>query len=179
MNLAGVFGLSFYFIERKMGEKSSFENLFVIVVGTYGDSFINYLTSFLRRLGIEFCLCKNIYTAMVKLTQKGDKGLVVFGRIELLDNDKGRFFSKAKENGVFCCCFTEGTSWRRQNRVIRAKDAGAFVMTVFEQIEEFFEKMPSISFRELPDTKRFVKNHSFMKKTYQTTQEELDALLGT
>jgi len=161
-----------------MGEKSPLESLFVIVVGAYGDSFINCLTSSLRRFGIEFCLCKNIYTAMVKLTQKGDKGLVVFGRIELLDNDKGRFFNKAKGNGVSCCCFTEGTSRRRQNRVIRAKDAGAFVITAFEQIEAFFEKTSLISFRESLDADRPVNNRSFMKETYQTTQEELDALLG-
>jgi len=160
-----------------MENTSTGTQLLAIVVGTASDEFVRHTKRVLDNYGVETVLCGNVYSAVSESAKNSGRYILVFGRLEQLGRKGGRFFEKAKKDGIFCCCLAERYSYERRKQISRAAGAGTVVINNREEVEEVVVRFFADRSGPLPAKKESSRAANFNSDEYVTTKEELDALL--
>ena len=74
-------------------------HLRAIVVGSSTDEFVARATAVLNSRGAECIRCEDVYSAVGRVSGERAPDGVVFGRLEELSKEDGRFFGIASSNG--------------------------------------------------------------------------------
>jgi len=150
-----------------------------IIVGNHSDKFVRHTTNVLDEHEVEFVLCKDIYSAVGWLTRNNYDGEVfVIGRLEQLSSEQGKFFQKANEKGVSCCCFADANSARRYKHILAATKTGVFIINEPAEVQGVISKLLANNSGSSPEGKVDNKSSRFMRNEFLTTKAELDALFG-
>jgi len=160
-----------------MEDSSTGTQLLAIVVGMASDEFVRHTKKLLDNYEVEIALCGNVYSAVSELAKNEGRDILVFGRFEQLSREDGRFFEKANEAGVFCCCLAERYSYEKRKQISRAAGAGAVVINNREEVEEVVARFFADRSSSLPTKKENGGAADFNSGEFAATKEELDALL--
>jgi hypothetical protein len=151
--------------------------LLVILVGGLADEFVRQAKDILERLGVEFVLCDNIYSAVVDLAKRESPNTLIIGRVGLLSKEQGRFFHIARVKGYKCCCLADRDLLRRQKIILKAIESGAYLIDKPAEIEEVLMKLLAGGKIPFSGKKENRRASGFLKDEFLTTKAELDALL--
>jgi hypothetical protein len=151
--------------------------LLVILVGSLADGFVRQAKIILERLGVEFVLSGNIYSAIGNLAAIDNQNVLIVGRFSMLSKEKGRFFHLARVKGYRCCCLVDRDLLRRQKFILKAIESGAYFIDKAAGIEEVLMKLlTGDKISSSADIEKR-KTSGFHKDEFLTTKAELDALL--
>ena len=151
--------------------------LLVILVGTLEDEFVRQEKNILERLGVEFVLCDNVYSAVGDLAKRESRDILIIGRIGLLSKEQGRFFHIARVKGYRCCCLADRDLVGRQKLILQAIESGAYLIEKPAEIEEVLMKVLAGGKVCSSGEKENRRASGFLKDEFRTTKAELDALL--
>jgi len=151
--------------------------LLVILVGSLKDEFVRRAKNILERLGVEFVLCDNIYSAVGDLAKIESPNVLIIGRVGLLSREQGRFFHMARVKGYRCCCLADRDLVRKRRLILDAIESGAYLIDKPAEIEEVLMKLLAGGKIRFPGEKENRRASGFRKDEFRTTKDELDALL--
>jgi hypothetical protein len=151
--------------------------LLVILVGGLKDEFVRLTKNILKRLGVEFVLCDNVYSAVGDLTKIESRNVLIIGRIGILSEEKGRFFHIARVKGYRCCCLADRDLLRKRKLILDAIESGAYLIDKPAEIEEVLMKVLADIKVCSSEEKESRRASGFLKDEFLTTKAELDALL--
>ena len=160
-----------------MENTSTGTQLLAIVVGRASDEFVRHTTVLLDNYEVETVLCENVYSAISKSAKNAHRNILVFGRLEQLGKEDGRFFEKANKDGTFCCCLAERYLDVKRKQISQAAGAGAIVINDWSEVEKVIAGFLADKPVSLPAKKESSKAANFNSDEFVTTKEELDALL--
>jgi len=162
-------------------KSSSSKQLYTIIVGNKNDSFVCYAVDLMGDLGIEATVYEDVYSATAVISKKISQDVLVVGRLKPLSAERGRFFQKIEEKGLFCCCLRDKLSVQKQQyrNVFQSNvcDRSCIVINKPDEIKAVLTKLLADSKLSLSNEK---KNNSsaFNKADFNLTGAERDALLG-
>jgi hypothetical protein len=151
--------------------------LLVILVGGLKDEFVRLTKNLLERLGVEFVLCDNVYSAVGDLAKRENRNVLIIGRVGLLSKEQGRFFHIARVNGYRCCCIVDRDLVRKRKLILDAIESGAYLIDKPAEIEEVLMKVRADGKVCFSGEKENRRASGFLKDEFLTTKAELDALL--
>ena len=151
--------------------------LLVILVGGLADGFVRQAKNILERLGVEFVLCDNVYSAVGDLAKIESRNVLIIGRVGLLSKEQGRFFHIARVKGYRCCCLADRDLVGRQKLILKAIESGAYLIDKPAEIEEVLMKLLAGGKIRFSGEKENRRASGFLKDEFRTTKAELDALL--
>ena len=152
-------------------------SLLVILVGALEDEFVRQMMNLLERLGVEFVLCDNVYSAVGDLAKRESRDVLIIGRIGLLSKEQGRLFHIARVKGYRCCCLVDRDLVCRQKLILKAIESGAYLIEKPAEIEEVLMKFLADIKVCSSGEKENRRASGFRKDEFRTTKAELDALL--
>ncbi len=162
-----------------MENSSTGTQLLAIIVGRDSDEFVRHTTKLLGNYEIESVLCENVYSATGKLAKNAHRNILVFGRLEQLGRENGRFLEKTNKDGIFCCCLAEHYLDVKRKQISQAENEGATVINNLSEVEKTIAGFLTDRLVSLPVKKGNNKTVNFNRDDFVTTKEELDALLET
>jgi len=151
--------------------------LLVILVGGLKDGFVRRAKNTLERLGVEFVLCDNVYSAVGDLAKIESTNVLIIGRLGLLSKEQGRFFHMARVKGYRCCCLADKDLVYNQKLILKAIESGAYLIDKPAEIEEVLMKLLAGGDIRSSAEKENRRASGFRKDEFRTTKAELDALL--
>ncbi len=151
--------------------------LLVILVGALEDEFLRLTKNVLERLGVEFVLCDNVYSAVGDLAKIESPNVLIIGRFGLLSKEQGRFFHIACVKGYRCCCIVDRDLVSKRKLILDAIESGAYLITRPAEIEEVLMKLLAGGKSCFSGEKENHRASGFLKDEFLTTKAELDALL--
>lgn len=160
-----------------MSKGDSNLSLLVILIGGLADEFVSQTMNLLERLGIEFVLCDNVYSAVGDLAKRESRNVLIIGRIGLLSKEQGRFFHIARVKGYRCCCLADRDLVGRQKLILQAIESGAYMIDKPAEVEEVLMKVLTGDKVYSSGEKENRRASGFLKNEFLTTKAELDALL--
>jgi hypothetical protein len=152
-------------------------SLLVILIGALEDEFVRHTMNLLERLGVEFVLFDNVYSAVGDLAKRESRNVLIIGRIGLLSEEQGRFFHIARAKGYRCCCLADRDLVGRQKLILQAIESGAYLIEKPAEIEEVLMKVLAGGKVCSSGEKENRRASGFLKDEFRTTKAELDALL--
>jgi len=148
----------------------------VLVVGDSCDEFIRFVMSVLCDYSVDFEHVTDVYQAMGRLAKNAFEDGVVVGRFEELGLENGRFFEKAGEMSLECCCFAAADFSKQAERVSIAGGGHVSVITETQQLERMLAGL--FAGGSVFSADRKVKDSSdFSQQRFITTEAERKALL--
>ena len=150
--------------------------LLVMLVGGLADGFVRQAKIILERLGFEFVICDNVYSAIAGLAKIENRNVLVIGRIALLGKEQGRFFHIARDKGYRICCLVDRDLLGRQKLILKAIESGAYVINKTTEIEEILITLQQGSKLCSSGIKENRRASGFLKDEFLTTKAERDAL---
>ena len=150
-----------------------------IIVGSCTDEFVRCTMNLLGDYDIDFVRCEDVYSAVGELAKNNyDGNVLVIGTFEQLSREQGRFFQKAREKGLACCCLADKNSASKRKQVAAAIETGAFVINEPAEIAEVVTKLLISNSTSPSGKKGNNKASAFNEDEFLTTKAERDALLG-
>ncbi len=151
--------------------------LLVILIGGSADEFARQTRNVLQRLGVEFVLCDNVYSAVGDLAKIKSRNVLIIGRFGLLSREQGRFFDMARANGYRICCFADRELLRRQRLILKAIESGAYIIDKAAELEDIIMTSQQDGYACSSADIENRRASGFLKNEFLTTKAELDALL--
>jgi hypothetical protein len=148
-----------------------------MLIGGLTDQLVRQAGNILERLGVEFVICDNVYSAVGDLAKRETRDVLVISRIGLLSKEQGRFFHIARVKGYRCCCLVDRDLVCRQKLILKAIESGAYLIDKPAEIEEVLTKVLEGRKSCLSGEKEKRRASGFLKDEFRTTKAELDALL--
>ena len=142
------------------------KNLFVVIIGSSADSFIQSISKITSKYEIEHVFCNDIYSAAAQIAKNQFKNLLVIARFENLKKENEWFLKISCQKNITCCCIKNGTFSRR------SKNMNLRFIGQLEEIEDIFSELTA----DRINCPKPVSN-KFLKEQFMATHEEIDALL--
>jgi hypothetical protein len=152
-------------------------SLLVVLIGGLADDFVSQTVNLLDRLGVEFVLFDNVYSAVGDLAKRESRDVLIIGRIGRLSKEQGRFFHIARVKGYRCCCIVGRDLVRKRKLILKAIESGAYLIDKPAEIEGVLMKFLAGGKMRLSGEKENRRASGFLKDEFLTTKAELDALL--
>ncbi len=149
----------------------------VVLIGGLADDFVRQTMNLLERLGVEFVLFDNVYSAVGDLAKRESPDTLIVSRIGILSKEQGRFFHIARAKGYRCCCLADRDLVGRQKLILQAIESGAYLIEKPAEIEEVLMKVLASGKVCSSGEKENRRASGFLKDEFRTTKAELDALL--
>ena len=160
-----------------MSKGDSNLSLQVVLIGGLADEFVRQVKNILERLGVEFVLCDNVYSAVGDLAKIEGPNVLIVGRVGQLSKEQGRFFHIARVKGYRCCCLADRDLVRWQKLILQAIESGVYLIDKPAEIEEVLMKVLAETKVSSSGEKENRRASGFLKDEFRTTKAELDALL--